>query len=75
MCSSDLVCRLFPFEGEIHSAEGTVREAGDPRLSNEEIITMDWLCDNIIGEIPYPDELVEGARLSTYISGVRQRMA
>lgn len=75
LCASIREGRLYPFEGEIHSAEGVIREEGDPRLSNEEIITMDWLCDNIIGKIPYPDELAEDSRLSAYISGVKQRRA
>ena len=28
-------------------------------LTPEEIITMDWLADNVIGHIPSEDELVE----------------
>ncbi len=72
LCNAIREGRLFPFDGEIHAADRVIREKGDPRLTNEEIITMDWLCDNVIGEIPYVDDLVEEARGAVYVSGVRK---
>ena len=44
--------QLSPFDGELHSQEGLVRDSRAPRLRAEEIVQMDWLNDNVIGEIP-----------------------
>ena len=41
-----------PFSGRIVSQDGVVRASGDTGLSPAEVVTMDWLCDNIIGFIP-----------------------
>lgn len=43
---------LHPFEGEIHCQDGIIQPAGAGRLSDEEIIKMDWLNDNVIGTLP-----------------------
>ncbi len=62
---------LSPFDGEIHSQQGLIKKDSEPRLSNESVITMDWLNDNIIGSIPelhtIPDEVV---RQSVKVGGV-----
>jgi hypothetical protein len=50
---------LDPFQGELHSQNGLIQKAGSPRLSSRELIVMDWLNDNIIGEIPTYDQLNE----------------
>lgn len=44
--------RLSPFSGELHSQEGLVREAGGSPLLPKDIVSMRWLNDNVIGEIP-----------------------
>ena len=51
-----------PFSGILYSQEGMVQ--GDPAvsLSPEEIITMDWLAENVIGSIPSPVELQDDAQ-------------
>lgn len=41
-----------------------------PGITAEEIVTMDWLADNIIGSIPTMDELVEDARPIVQVQGV-----
>lgn len=61
---------LHPFSGELHSREGMIREAGSPPLSNEEIIRMDWLNDNIIGSIPPYHMLKEEAKKIMDVSGI-----
>ena len=43
---------FHPFSGEIWSQDGKVKDAASPRLSSEEIMAMDWLNENIIGELP-----------------------
>lgn len=48
---------ISPFAGEIHSLEGLVREASAPRMTNHEIVTINWLNDNIEGRIPSFEEL------------------
>ena len=41
------------------------------KLSNEEIITMDWLFANIVGEIPEKYELKEQAKPIVELQGVK----
>ena len=45
----------------------------DKILSPEEIITMDWLADNVIGTIPKSRELKEQAKPVTLQSGVESQ--
>ncbi|MBQ6451257.1 MAG: BMP family ABC transporter substrate-binding protein [Solobacterium sp.] len=63
---------LNPFSGELHSQTGIVQDKYSGILSNEEIITMDWLNDNIIGSIPTFSSLNETARQMADVSGVRK---
>lgn len=41
-------------------------------LSPEEIITMDWLADNVIGSIPKSWQLTEQAKPVTLQQGVEK---
>ena len=70
MGTSLILGKLNPFDGELHSTEGIVKEAGTPRLANEEIIRMNWLNDNIIGRIPEREELPESVWAKIEVSGV-----
>lgn len=72
MFRADIVSgRLNPFMGELHSQEGLIREESSRGLSNEEIITMSWLNDNVIGSLPRKEELTEEAGAAVDVSGVR----
>ena len=62
-----------PFEGEIHTQNGILKEAGSPALSDKEIIKMDWLCDNVIGEIPETWELDDSIIKTVKVSGVKNK--
>ena len=62
-----------PFEGEIHTQTGILKGPDSPALSDKEIITMDWLCDNIIGEIPETWELDESIKKTVKVSGVKEK--
>lgn len=62
--------RMDPFEGELHSQEGIVQSAGKGRLRPEDIIAMDWLCDNIIGTVPPYHSLKPSAKDLAETSGV-----
>ena len=59
-----------PFDGELRSQEGIIKEALSPRLSSEEIINMDWLNDNVVGSIPSFDELTETAQKTVKANGL-----
>ena len=50
-----------PFSGILYSQEGIVQPEPDYCLTPEEIINMDWLAENVIGNIPAQEELKEQA--------------
>ena len=62
-----------PFEGEIHTQEGLLKGPDTPPLSDKEIITMDWLCDNVDGEIPVSSELDDSIINTVKASGVKEK--
>jgi basic membrane lipoprotein Med (substrate-binding protein (PBP1-ABC) superfamily) len=64
--------RLLPFESPLVSQKGTVLAGDGAALSTEEIITMDWLCENVVGEIPAVRALKEDAKETVSVSGVRE---
>ena len=43
---------LDPFAGELRSQTGVVQPAGSPRLKEQLVVSMDWLNDNIEGDLP-----------------------
>ncbi len=49
------------FSGRLYSQEGLVHE-GKEEMEPWEVMSMDWLADNIEGRIPNIDELVDEAR-------------
>lgn len=64
--------RMNPFDGELKSQIGWVKKLQDPPLSARDVITMNWLNENIIGEIPETSALNQEARETVSISGVKQ---
>ena len=69
---SDIICgSMNPFDGRLCSQDGVVRNADDVPLSSKEVITMDWLNENIIGEIPEKESLTDEGRETVSISGVK----
>ena len=62
---------FHPFDGIIYSQNGVVRCEEGKTLSPEEIVTMDWLAENVVGKIPEYDELTEEARELVQLQGVR----
>ena len=69
----DIISANFnPFDGELRSQEGIIRREGDAPLTSMEVITMDWLNENIIGEIPKIDALDDEARATVKYSGVEK---
>lgn len=61
-----------PFDGELRSQEGVIRLEGDAPFTSMDVITMDWLNENVIGEIPKIDALDDEAKASVKLSGVEK---
>ena len=50
-----------PFSGILYSQTGVVTDDPTRVLTPEEIMTMDWLAENVIGSIPKKEELIDQA--------------
>ena len=50
------------FHRQIIAQDGTVKNDGTRHFSPEELLRMNWLCDNIDGTIPKYDELLSFAK-------------
>ena len=71
MRNSVIAGTLNPFAGELHSQHGIVQEADSrERLTNEEIVSMNWLNDNVVGSLPVKDALSEEGKKTVKTSGV-----
>lgn len=57
----ETICRgeFNPFSGVLYSQEGIVQQDPERSMTPEEIVTMDWLAENVIGHIPTQEELRE----------------
>lgn len=62
-----------PFSGILYSQTGTVLNDPEGSLSPEEIMTMDWLADNVIGSIPKKEELKDQAEPVMKQQGVKKK--
>lgn len=60
-----------PFQGVLYSQTGIVQSDPDRTLTPEEIVTMDWLAENVIGSIPKNWELKEQAKSVISQQGVK----
>lgn len=67
-CMADMLRRgleegtLDPFHRRIVAQDGSVKNDGTRQFSPEELLHMDWLCDNILGEIPPFEEVLPVAQ-------------
>ena len=69
---SDIICgAMNPFDGDLRSQTGIVRKADDEPLSSMDIITMDWLNENICGEIPVAEALTDEGKATVSVSGIK----
>lgn len=59
-----------PFSGLLNDNQGKQRCSELELLKPEDIITMDWLVDNVIGSIPTIDDLVEEAKPVVLLRGL-----
>ena len=62
-----------PFSGILYSQNGVVLEQSDQSLSPEEIMTMDWLAENVVCIIPGKEELKEQAEPVVKQQGVKKK--
>ena len=60
-----------PFKGPIYCKDGITRCEDGRGLDPEEIITMDWLAENVIGRIPEIEELTEDAQALVRLQGIK----
>ena len=49
---------LDPFARKIVAQDGTVKNDGTATFTPDELLHMDWLCDNVLGSIPSFDEIL-----------------
>ncbi|MCM1496901.1 MAG: BMP family ABC transporter substrate-binding protein [Clostridium sp.] len=61
---------FFPFSGPLTDQNGVIRCEKTDILKPEEIMTMDWLVDNIVGTIPVIDDLKDSAKPMVQLRGV-----
>ena len=59
-----------PFRTELRDRSGLLRSDGSQDLSPEQIMHMDWLCDNVDGEIPPFEKLLPMSRETVRLLGV-----
>ena len=64
MALKDTIIRgdFNPFTGFLYSQDGSIGNERDRSLTPEEIITMDWLAENVNGHIPVKEELLPDAQ-------------
>ena len=61
---------MDPFLRKIVSNDSVVRNDGRKVFTAEDILHMDWLCDNIDGSIPNYETLTEKARALVRLQGI-----
>jgi hypothetical protein len=68
ICKGDIV----PFYGEIYAQDGTKKNEDHQKMAPADIMTMDYLLENVVGTIPQQDELVDGAKAVVALKGVEE---
>ncbi len=63
---------FFPFQDEIYSQDGELKNEKNQVMLPEDIMKMNWLADNVIGEIPEVSELKEEAKPIVELKGVTE---
>ena len=61
---------LMPFSGNLCAQDGTVMNTADQVIAPKDIITMDWLLDNVVGSIPKISDLTENAQAVARMQGL-----
>ena len=53
---------IEPFRRRIVAQDGTVKNDGTRCFLPEDLLHMDWLCDNVLGEIPRFEDILPMSR-------------
>lgn len=61
---------ITPFHRRVVSQDGTLQNDGTKYYTHDEILHMDWLCDNIDGSIPPYEALLEQSRGIVRLQGI-----
>ena len=61
-----------PFARRIVAQDGTVKNDGTQRFTPDELLHMDWLCDNVIGGLPNPEQILPVSRAMVQELGIYQ---
>ena len=61
---------IDPFFRSIRSQDGQLRNDGSRTLTPDEILHMDWLCDNVDGQIPAFEQILPASRAMVRELGV-----
>lgn len=62
---------FHPFDGTIYSQDGIAHCEEGNSLTPEEIITMNWLAENVVGQIPEIDSFTPAAQELVRLQGVK----
>ena len=63
---------IDPFRSRIVTQDGTVINEGSRILDADEILHMDWLCDNVVGSIPTYDEILPISQPTVRMLGIHR---
>lgn len=63
---------FWPFEGLIRDQAGVARCPADGRLSPADVVSMNWLTDNVVGGFPETSALKPQARALVELQGIRE---
>ncbi|MBP3870249.1 MAG: BMP family ABC transporter substrate-binding protein [Faecalicoccus sp.] len=58
------------FDGQLYSQSGIIQSLAGVRMSNKEIVQMDWLNENIEGTFPNYEQLTDSARKAIQINKI-----
>ncbi len=61
-----------PFRAVIRDQQGVLRCDGSSELAPLDRMNMDWLCDNVIGQIPTYDEILPASRPLVRLLGLER---
>ena len=64
--------KLDPFLRPIRDQAGNLRSDGLTGFTPDELIHMDWLCENVVGHVPTIDEVIPASRATVQLLGVFQ---
>ena len=61
---------FYPFDTVIKDQNGVIRNEDNEHMLPEDIMKMNWLAENVVGEIPEIDELKDSAKSIVELKGV-----